>query len=194
MARDCVRCFTKNIHIDWLYDHVWHISGEIIIVHKPESLYWENSPNPIHDSRLRSRREVVRIYRFTVVPWRTHKQWWPRSHWQRSRRAPGWLMLPGCCPEKSESGDYHGPCLLHVWYIYLQNWVISDVRTNVGIHIPAPPAPWFANMGGISGCLALSTWTNPWEKPGATCDPCETVSPWRLALQDMGLEWDNNDF
>ena len=32
--------------------------------------------------------------------------------------------------------------------IYLQNWVISDVRANVGIHIPAP---CFANMGNYLG-------------------------------------------
>ena len=30
--------------------------------------------------------------------------------------------------------------MLHVWYIYLQNWAIFGV--NVGIHIPAP---WFAS-------------------------------------------------
>ena len=29
--------------------------------------------------------------------------------------------------------------MIHVWYIYLQNWVIF--RANVGVHIPAP---WFA--------------------------------------------------
>ena len=33
--------------------------GEILIFHKPESLYWDNSPNPIHDSRLRSREAKV---------------------------------------------------------------------------------------------------------------------------------------
>jgi len=33
--------------------------------------------------------------------------------------------------------------MLHVWYIYLQNWVI--LRANVGVHIPAP---WVAYGNG----------------------------------------------
>jgi hypothetical protein len=30
--------------------------------------------------------------------------------------------------------------MLHVWYIYLQNWVIF--KANVGINIPAPWSIW----------------------------------------------------
>jgi len=73
-------------------------------------------------------------------------------------------MLPGCCPEKSESGDYHGPYAPCV--VYLPTKLGDFVRANVGIHIPAP---WFAIWVEY-----LAVWlcpTNPWEKPGATCDP-----------------------
>ena len=50
-------------------------------------------------------------------------------------------------PKKIMAGWWFGTCffhtqMLHVWYIYLQNWVIF--RANVGSHIPD-----MENMGYI---------------------------------------------
>ena len=61
-------------------------------------------------------------------------------------------------------GVYYNPDAPCV--VYLPTKLGDFVRANVGIHIPAP---WFAIWVEY-----LAVWlcpTNPWEKPGATCDP-----------------------
>ena len=71
--------------------------------------------------------------------------------------------------------------------IYLQNWVISDVRANVGIHIPAP---CFANMGNYLGHQFIEgTFFQGWNGLGITSPKKSAQFSMALRFSDPPLWW-----
>ena len=148
--------YRGNYHIS----QTWNIRG----------LYWENSPNhpnPIH-SRLRDGFGRDR----RSLPW-SHVVPCGRARISRDgqeaidKEAEEHLAarMPGCPDAEKSEGDYHGPYAPCVVYLptklgdFGQGQMLGFIFQHHGSH-----------MGGISGCLALSTEKILWEKPGATCD------------------------